>query len=63
MPSLPLLLVDDEGEADVGNARERLRVPVHDGRIFFAGEGTSFAAFATVPGAVFEGRRAGNVGE
>jgi len=52
--------VDDGGEAEVGNARARLQNPVGDGRIFFAGEGTSLTMSATVPGAVFEGQRVGN---
>jgi len=52
--------VDDGGGAEAENARVRLQVSVGDGRIFFAGEGTSLTMFATVPGAVFEGQRVGN---
>lgn len=52
---------DNDGDADAtGNARARLQVPVYNNRLFFAGEGTSLVAGATVPGAIFEGERAGN---
>ncbi len=37
----------------------RLRAPVFKGRVFFAGEATSLIMGGTVPGAVFEGERAG----
>ena len=49
-------IVTDSGTAYKGNARVQLQETVQ-GRIFFAGEGTSLIMGATVPGAVFEGER------